>query len=158
MNKSNINELSAETKADSNSTAQNQHVSQPNANTNVVGSLVTQREIKFRAWDGEKLIYPVNGWYEKVSLPNHLSYQALQLGQVIRLLTVTQYTGLNNIYEGDILKPPYGDDLYVVFYDEERASFLMKIIGNSYKEYYQLLKWQVIGNVFENPELLQTLR
>lgn len=35
MNKSNINELSAQTEADSNSTAQNPSVSQPNANTNV---------------------------------------------------------------------------------------------------------------------------
>lgn len=38
MNKSNINELSAKTKADSNSAVENQQVSQPNANTNVVGS------------------------------------------------------------------------------------------------------------------------
>lgn len=38
MNKSNINEQSAGTEADSNSTAQNQQVSQPNANTNVVRS------------------------------------------------------------------------------------------------------------------------
>lgn len=39
MNKSNINELSAENEADSNSTAEIQHVSQPNANTNVGRSL-----------------------------------------------------------------------------------------------------------------------
>jgi len=38
MNKSNINELSAGTEADNNPTAQNKHVSQPNANTNVGGS------------------------------------------------------------------------------------------------------------------------
>ena len=37
MNKSNINELSAGTEADNNSTAQNQQVSQPNANKNVSG-------------------------------------------------------------------------------------------------------------------------
>jgi len=36
MNKSNINEQSVGTEADNNSTAQNQQVSQPNANTNVV--------------------------------------------------------------------------------------------------------------------------
>ena len=35
MNKSNINEQPAQTEADSNSTAQNQQVSQTNANTNV---------------------------------------------------------------------------------------------------------------------------
>ena len=39
MNKSNINQLSAETEADSNSNAQNQQVSQPNANTNVSSRL-----------------------------------------------------------------------------------------------------------------------
>ena len=37
MNKSNSSVPSAGTEVDSNSTAQNQHVSQPNANTNVSG-------------------------------------------------------------------------------------------------------------------------
>ena len=62
MNKSNINEQSAQTEADSNSTDENQQVSQPNANTNVVGSLLAQREIKFRAWDiVEKCFVKLNG-------------------------------------------------------------------------------------------------
>lgn len=38
MNKSTINAPSAGTEADSSTNADNQHVSQPNANTNVVGS------------------------------------------------------------------------------------------------------------------------
>lgn len=48
MNKSNINELSAGATVDNDSTVQNQQISQPNANTNVVGSLVGQRKIKFK--------------------------------------------------------------------------------------------------------------
>lgn len=40
MNKSNNNELSAQTESDNDSTAQNPYVSQPNANTNVVGCAV----------------------------------------------------------------------------------------------------------------------
>lgn len=53
MHKSNINEQLAETKADSNSTAQNQHVSQPNANTNVGSSFWSDKyEIHIgKAWD-----------------------------------------------------------------------------------------------------------
>lgn len=47
MNKSNINELSAEAKADSDSTAQKEHVSQPNANTNV-GSSVSVPAVRIR--------------------------------------------------------------------------------------------------------------
>jgi hypothetical protein len=46
MSKSNINEPSAGTEYDSNSTAQDQQVSQPNANTNVVGSLIEMSELK----------------------------------------------------------------------------------------------------------------
>lgn len=46
MNKSTINVPSAGTKADSSTTAQNQHVRQPNANTNVSGSLFKYIEIK----------------------------------------------------------------------------------------------------------------
>jgi len=41
MNKSNINVPSAGTTVDSDSTAQNQHVSQPNANTNVSSRLIS---------------------------------------------------------------------------------------------------------------------
>ena len=40
MNKSNINEQSAKTEADSSTTAQNHSVNQPNANTNVVRSFL----------------------------------------------------------------------------------------------------------------------
>ena len=47
MHKSNINEQSAEAKADSDSTAQKEHVSQPNANTNV-GSSVSVPAVRIR--------------------------------------------------------------------------------------------------------------
>jgi hypothetical protein len=44
MNKSNTNEQSAQTEADNDSTAQNQQVSQPNANTNVGRRRVVDEE------------------------------------------------------------------------------------------------------------------
>jgi hypothetical protein len=51
MNKSNINEQSAGTEADSNSTAQNQQVSQPNANTNV-GRILVKKKVWIKHIDG----------------------------------------------------------------------------------------------------------
>lgn len=43
MNKSNNNELSAQTEADRDSTAQNYFVSQPNANTNIMHRAVNEK-------------------------------------------------------------------------------------------------------------------
>lgn len=70
MNKSNINELSAGTEADSNSAAQNQHVSQPNANTNVSGSRF--RSAYGQYWDMVKNFVDEEGWVYTKEVPNML--------------------------------------------------------------------------------------
>ena len=70
MNKSNNNELSAETEADSNSNAQNQHVSQPNANTNVSSSRFQSAYAQY--WDMVKDVVDSDGWVYSKELPNIL--------------------------------------------------------------------------------------
>ena len=73
--------------------------------------------------------------------------------------TLGQFTGLcdkneNRIYEGDILKGTfYGyllerdNEIFAVKWDEKNAGFLAN--------YFEPSKCEVIGNVFENPELLK---
>ena len=86
--------------------------------------------------------------------------------------TVGQYTGLKDmngkeIYEGDILTNERGDILHVVAYSEEEASFvgiIPSLKEKSGKPFTTGLNqpWltnkekKVIGNIHNNPELLET--
>lgn len=117
------------------------------------------REIKFRAWvpsrqqmqnvaaigfaNKKVVLYFGDYWHEQATL-------TMDLEEV----EVTQYTGLDDalghqIYEGDILQDP--DDsrfCYEVEYDYGRFS-----CGDN--DLIDCLGCNVVGNVFENPELLE---
>ena len=79
--------------------------------------------------------------------------------KITKSLVVQQYTGLkdkNNveIYEGDILDCGYVDNNVIdqVKYSNEFAAFL---VGDNALWQGWLEKAKVIGNIFENPELLK---
>ena len=116
------------------------------------------REIKFRAWDGEKMLPPE----DITQAPEHRKW----LGK--HDYSLMQFTGLLDkngipIYEGDII------DILLRFYDCE--SFEMAVIEfrsgafwfDAKQVGYVDCNWhhynesdrQVIGNIYENPELLK---
>jgi len=101
------------------------------------------REIKFRAWDGEK-IHP--------DVIRTLSYCL-----IAEDITVEQYTGLkdfNNveIYEGDILKDV--DDSTIVGFVEYDEAFGEYDCGNN--NLYECTRdCIVIGNIHDNADLLE---
>ena len=130
------------------------------------------REIKFRAWDtqAEEILYGVEHTYDgyKVPMP---SFGALL--DCPDSYIVMQYTGLKDqngkeIYEGDIVKfcpqsprseelpnPRYGE-MGKIFFDI--GSFAVRPIDGKREgiQFFldELGEWVVVGNIYENKELL----
>ena len=114
------------------------------------------REIKFRAWvDGEKMINDVG---------NNLGYY-LGTKDSCELM---QYTGLKDkngkeIYEGDIIDNGEGMELTIVEYVEDMFHLKSTKYPNLSKGNYRLATYvglgcEIIGNIYENPELLSGVK
>ncbi len=123
------------------------------------------REIKFRAWDKEKK----QMWY----FPLWGMLQAMEEGiGFVKYIQVMQYTGLKDkngkeIYEGDILldKEKGQKERAVGFVEYQAYQFVIrKLPKTKRKTWYEM--WgccvgeegkhlEVIGNIYENPELLK---
>lgn len=131
-----------------------------------------QRPIKFRAWDKKekrmcpivRAIFPYGFWgsnrfdidagYYRTPPDGDLKLRVGSLGDDFALM---QYTGLDDengeeIYEGDILrwvgKGNYlGGNVQLVIFKDCRILPLAGALSSK--------RWEVIGNIYENPELLK---
>lgn len=135
------------------------------------------REIKFRLWSkiGKKFIETDNPELEFVINNNGYLYSIENFyGEIYVLpqmdIEVLQYTGLKDkngkeIYEGDILKYNFTYDgrskhISPVTYLETQASFgVIDFYGNNIPLYNIPANnyFEVVGNIYENPELLELL-
>ena len=142
------------------------------------------REIKFRAWDGEKYITfdnheydlvfnDISGWNVKPNLPNYKGeYTCGESQSKTPDFVLEQYTGLTDIngkeiYEGDILKwiGTTGDNEGVKFNNVVYfLSYRYRIKGTRNKKTFhadlnsnQIFnhKCEVIGNIHEHKHLLK---
>jgi hypothetical protein len=107
------------------------------------------REIKFRAWD--KISQSMLCWYELISSQNNLKLWHLKNKTNLEWL---QFTGLTDkkgidIYEGDIIKADWHWENNKIVDLSYEASFFYAI-----QEYCLEDALEVIGNIYENPELL----
>ena len=112
------------------------------------------RELKFRAWDDvEKRMYYGNT--EQFDDMLGFRFQHFETDKPVYM----QYTGLKDknskeIYEGDILESNHKLFRFEVIWSEDWAMFTVK--GDSVEA---LIRWatycEVIGNIYENPELLK---
>jgi len=125
------------------------------------------REIKFRAWDSDRKIMgnsiDIQTVYGSLAMYNSIQRQNDEEADYIILM---QYTGLKDkngveIYEGDIVRFGYYDieipeisrSIGVVEYDDKHLCYkLGKKINVPF--YEGLRDIEVIGNIYQNPELL----
>lgn len=122
------------------------------------------REIKFRVWDKtadkfrDLMVYDVKNGKVVVRFP----IETLKKGEY----QLEQYTGLKDkngkeIYEGDIAKfKNFNNKLMVgeIKYSTEDAMFRLEYTNNSgYQDwdYASRFNLEIIGNIHENPELLE---
>jgi uncharacterized phage protein (TIGR01671 family) len=128
------------------------------------------RDIKFRYWDKiTKKLYEVGqiDWDKKTISPkNYIGYTQSFIS--FEQTELMEYTGLKDkngveIYEGDIVKSLI--NIFVVVY--EKGSFCVKGINRNqkYTIYQELmmsdkakLSLEIIGNNYENPELLESVK
>lgn len=97
--------------------------------------------------------------------PNYDLAYSIDEFAIVDLNTIGQYTGLTDltnkpIYEGDIVEDISGDR-YVVYYNYNLASFMILLTNtfsiNEFPTIYhldQLKNLKIIGNAYDNPELL----
>ena len=123
------------------------------------------RELKFRVWDGEKFLRSSFGKKDAEFISLKIEGGILpQYGGFInyhKTMVVQQYTGLNDnngkdIYIGDILKwgkADVGRELVEVRWSEEGHDSHPCIIYSD--NYSQGCGFEVVGNIFENSELLK---
>ena len=126
------------------------------------------REIKFRGYSSglEKWHYG-----SLVCLPSH-SMDTCAVRDIVEedgskhpVGKVGQYTTLKDkngteIYEGDIIQLDHPSWNYIVFWDDDSLSFQYRKVGS--KQAYQLAmtelqlrQYEVVGNIYDNPELLK---
>lgn len=137
------------------------------------------REIKFRAWNDSK-----KDWEGNFSISRIGSFLRLGISQSTEGIHVMQFTGLldkngKEIYEGDIIKvldrdwvDMEKDTKYLIVYYAKDSFILINEAGikeresNNQNQYnqdwyeaklfreYGRDRFEIIGNIYENPELL----
>ena len=141
-----------------------------------------QREIKFRVWDHNNKNWAL--FANAIDIANGSVYEiGMDWETVLHETTIQQYTGLKDksdieIYEGDVITfDEYPSIIFVVGWSvyeevgwslyfnpshtEQKFEKLKQIFNNIdlYEEYpmsyFDQKGYKVLGNIFENPELLK---
>jgi len=123
------------------------------------------RELKFRAWNGEDMIYSdAQGWSNFMDNVDP-SYKYSHGYKVMQCTGLKDKNG-KEIYEGDIFFSKHSDNISQVKYGEHNEDvFRATSVGFYTDQGYgfgrdihgKLDSYEVIGNIYEYPELLEKL-
>jgi len=124
------------------------------------------REIKFRAWNKELFVmYTI----EKELKHKNLWAIPKAIGGILDYPNgvLMQYTGLKDkkrtkeypegqeIYEGDIVEHIETDKGWHTTQEYKKINVIRMEHYNKYTDLWSFYKYEVIGNIYENPELLE---
>lgn len=118
------------------------------------------RDIKFRGYSGyhKKCYY---GYYVKIH-NKHYIYNCYGHRFEVDLNSIMQFTGLHDqngkeIYDGDIVK--INNDVMLVSWNDRFSSFCLNkkdwMFSHFFGEAVESGDCEVIGNIYENPELIK---
>lgn len=127
------------------------------------------REIKFRAWDKEQkewVNYSIDDdllmFYDKLG-------ECWEVDQEGERFILCQYTGLKNfnekeIYEGDIVRAVgFSKWIGVAKYSDKNQAFVFEATDKNYRGNIVFISqfdqgFKILGNIYENPGLLEEVR
>ena len=121
------------------------------------------RTIKFRAWSSGKMVYQNNA-LSKMSRFWRIIEQAKEHGEEVVIMQFTGLHGKNGkeIYEGDIVKPSFRDGNWfyrIISFEKGMFGYRDKtnswcIMGIKQGNKPDNKQYEVIGNIYQNTELL----
>ena len=127
------------------------------------------REIKFRVWDWKEYTYSDKLYYNGIESHSEVYQNFSKIGflfyskaEIAEKCIIQQFTGLKDkngkeIYEGDIVEgsgdTTFSKGRYEITFGSYGIGFRRKLKNGNYST-STILEYNIIGNIFENPELL----